>query len=141
MKKCIFSALAFVMTFAILVPIMGVPAMATRDVEVSADYFNGFVTEIDEESFCSWNGQPTISTEGTHYIAFGYVVAGKDGWFLRYTEDRRSYVVVLVKTRSGYRSIEFDITGKGDYWIGEGSGPNAVLEVRFGRFSFAPEPH
>ena len=133
MKKAIIGIMAFALTLTLLLPVMSIPAMA------SADVISGYVTEIDRNTYDQLTG--TLVTEnGKTYFAFGYFVAdSKDGWFLRVTDaNTKGILTVVYKTSSGYFTVTFDINGKGDYWVGEGSGKNAVIQAKIGRLLTPP---
>jgi hypothetical protein len=134
MKKILFRAMVFAAALTILMPVISIPAMASND------YFTGYNVEIDKDSYYQAEGL-VLAEPGKTSFAFGYlVIDSKDGCYLRMTDPdiKRAYITILYKTNSGYGSVSFDITGPGYYWVGEGSGPNGVIQARIGRLLTPP---
>jgi hypothetical protein len=135
MKKKIAGILAFALTLTILASALTIPVMASND------YFTGQAEDIDKEAYDAMEGDLTAN-HGRTELPYGYLYAGKDGWYLAVTDDDLIGAIhIAVKTVSGHYMIGFDIQGKGDYWIGEGTGPDAVIEVTLGRMLIRPEAY
>jgi hypothetical protein len=136
MKKRILNALALAIAIALLAPALGLPAIASND------FIEGKTEPISKAAYDAMEGNPLTANHGRTELPYGYLYAGKDGWYLAVTDaELIGAIHIAVKTRSGYSMIGFDINGQGDYWIGEGTGPNAVVEVTLGRMLIRPEAY
>jgi len=63
------------------------------------------------------------------------ICSNKDGWYLNVTADPVDGTIeVAYKISNDYFIVKFDVTGPGQYFVGDGSGKNGVNHAKVGAF-------